>query len=29
MFGRLFLPVLLSHAHKDKDGQEAAIVLLW
>jgi hypothetical protein len=23
---RLFLPLLLSHAYKDKDGQEAAIV---
>ena len=25
MFDRLFLPLLLSHAYKDKDGQEAAI----
>ena len=25
VFDRLFLPLLLSHAHKDKDGQEAAI----
>ena len=29
VFDRLFLPMLLSHAYKDKDGQEAAIVLLW
>lgn len=29
VFDRLFLPLLLSHAYKDKDGQEAAIVLLW
>jgi hypothetical protein len=28
VFDRLFLPLLLSHAYKDKDGQEAAIVLL-
>jgi hypothetical protein len=27
VFDRLFLPLLLSHAYKD--GQEAAIVLLW
>jgi hypothetical protein len=26
---RLLVPLLLSHAYKDKDGQEAAIVLLW
>jgi uncharacterized protein YbjT (DUF2867 family) len=25
VFDRLFLPLLLSHAYKDKDGQEAAI----
>jgi len=25
VFDRLFLPLLLSHACKDKDGQEAAI----
>ena len=24
VFDRLFLPLLLSHAYKDKDGQEAA-----
>jgi hypothetical protein len=29
VFDRLFLPMLLSHAYKDRDGQEAAIVLLW
>jgi hypothetical protein len=29
VFDRLFLPMLLSHAYKGKDGQEAAIVLLW
>ena len=29
VFDRLFLPMLLSHVYKDKDGQEAAIVLLW
>jgi hypothetical protein len=29
VFDRLFLPMLLSHAYKDKDGQEAAIVLWW
>ena len=29
VFDWLFLPLLLSHAYKDKDGQEAAIVLLW
>jgi hypothetical protein len=29
VFDWLFLPLLLSHAHKEKDGQEAAIVLLW
>jgi hypothetical protein len=30
VFDRLFLPMLLSHAYrdKDKDGQEAAIALL-
>ena len=28
-FDRLFLPMLLSHAYKDNDGQAAAIVLLW
>ena len=28
MFDRLFLPLLLSRAYKDKDYQEAAIVLL-
>jgi uncharacterized protein YbjT (DUF2867 family) len=25
VFDRLFLPLLLSHAYKDKDGQEGAI----
>src|SRR5437870_13617181 len=25
VFDRLFLPLLLSHAYKDRDGQEAAI----
>jgi hypothetical protein len=29
VFDRLFLPLLLSHAYKEKDGQEAAIVLSW
>jgi hypothetical protein len=29
VFDRLFLPMSLGHAYKDKDGQEAAIVLLW
>jgi hypothetical protein len=29
VFDRLFLPMLLSHAYKDKDDQEDAIVLLW
>jgi hypothetical protein len=29
VFDRLFLPMLLSHAYKDEDGQETAIVLLW
>jgi hypothetical protein len=29
VFDRLFLPLLLSRAYKDKDSQEAAIVLLW
>jgi hypothetical protein len=29
MFDRLFLPMLLGQAYKDKDGQEAPIVLLW
>jgi hypothetical protein len=29
VFDRLFLPMLLSHAYKDNNGQEAAIVLLW
>jgi hypothetical protein len=29
VFDRLFLPMLLSHGYKDKDGQEAAIALLW
>jgi hypothetical protein len=29
MFDRLFLPLLLSNAYEVKDGQEAAIVLLW
>ena len=28
MFDRLFLPMQLGDAYKDKDGQEAAIVLL-
>jgi len=25
VFDRLFLPLLLSHAHKDKDGQEGSV----
>jgi hypothetical protein len=29
VFDRLFLSLLLSHAHQDKDGQEATIVSLW
>ncbi len=29
VFDRLFLPLLLSHVYKDKDGQEATIDLLW
>jgi hypothetical protein len=29
VFDRLFLPMLLSHAYKDEDDQEDAIVLLW
>jgi hypothetical protein len=29
VFDRLFLPMLLSHAYKDKDDQEDAVALLW
>jgi hypothetical protein len=28
VFDRLFLPMLFCHVYKEKDGQEAAIVLL-